>query len=116
MVGAITARHGGQLELPICFYYLLHWVFDSEGCARLATPDEMDIQISIQQSADDHEIDIAQRCRQESHRTLGVHENPAGIYKTEYAHLLAKGSKMAQLISAQAITRRMYSLPKHLSP
>jgi hypothetical protein len=53
---------GGQLELPKCFYYLLHWVFDYESCARLATPDEMDIQISIQQSADDQEIDIAQRC------------------------------------------------------
>jgi hypothetical protein len=37
-------------------YYLLHWVFDSEGCARLATPDERDIQISIQQSADDQEM------------------------------------------------------------
>jgi hypothetical protein len=96
---------GGQLELPKGFYYLLHWVFGSEGCARLATPDEKDIQIFIQQSADDEAIDIAQRCCQESHRTLGVHENPAGIYKTEYAHLLATGNKMAQLISAQAITR-----------
>jgi hypothetical protein len=30
----------GQLELPKCFYYLLHWVCDSEGCARLATPNK----------------------------------------------------------------------------
>jgi hypothetical protein len=60
----------GQLELPKCFYYLLHWVFDSKGCARLATPNKMDIRIFIQQSADDHEIGIARRCCQESHRTL----------------------------------------------
>jgi hypothetical protein len=39
-----------------------------------------------------------------SHRTLGVHENPAGICKTEYTHLVTKGQKMAQLISAQSIT------------
>jgi hypothetical protein len=52
---------GGQFELPKCFYYPLHWVFDSEGCARLTTPDELDIQISIRQSADEQEIDIAQR-------------------------------------------------------
>jgi hypothetical protein len=29
---------GGNLELPKCFYYLLHWVFDSGGHAPLATP------------------------------------------------------------------------------
>jgi hypothetical protein len=80
----------------------------------------MDIQISIQLSADDQEIDIVQRCYQESHPTLGVHENPASIYKTEYAHLLAKGNNVAQLISAHAITRpdawiayRSMYLPSH---
>jgi hypothetical protein len=96
---------GGQLELPKCFYYLLHWVFDSEGHARLATPEELNIQISLRQSADDQEIDIKQRCFTTSHRTLGVHENPAGNYQTEYKHLLSKGQNMAQLLSAQLITR-----------
>jgi hypothetical protein len=71
---------------------------NSEGCAWLDTPDELD--------ADEQEIDIAQRSCQESHRTLiGVHENPAGIYKTEDTHLLTNGNKTAQLISAQSITR-----------
>jgi hypothetical protein len=65
---------GGQLELPKCFYYLLHWGFDSEGHARLATPEELNIQISLRQSANDQEIDITQRCCTTSHRTLGVHE------------------------------------------
>ncbi len=37
---------GVQLELFKCFYYLLHWVFDYVGCAQLATPEEVDIQIS----------------------------------------------------------------------
>jgi hypothetical protein len=32
---------GGQASQ--CFYYLLHWVFDAEGEARLATPEELNI-------------------------------------------------------------------------
>jgi hypothetical protein len=60
---------GGQLELPKCFYYLLHWVFDSEGQARLATPEELNIQISLRQSADDQDMYITQRCCTTSWRT-----------------------------------------------
>jgi hypothetical protein len=71
--------------------YLLHWVFDSEGYARLATPEELDIQISL--GAKDQEIDIKQRSCTTFHRTLGVDENPAGIYKTEYTHIVTKGQK-----------------------
>jgi hypothetical protein len=80
--------------------------------------DERDIQISIQQSADNQGIDIAQRCCQESHRTLGLHEKPAGIYKTEHAHLLAKRNNMAavNISKSDHTARRMDSLPKHLSP
>jgi hypothetical protein len=40
---------GRQLELPKCFYYLLHWLFDSKGYARLATPEELGIKISLRQ-------------------------------------------------------------------
>jgi hypothetical protein len=85
--------------------FLLHWAFDSEGSARLATPEELYIQISLRQSADNQEIYITQRCYTTSHRTLGVRENPGGIYNTEYTHLGTNGQKMAQLISAQSITR-----------
>jgi hypothetical protein len=74
---------GGQLELPKCFYCLLRWDFDFEGYARPATPQELDIQTSVQQSADDLERDITQRSCMTSHRTLGIRENPAGIYKTD---------------------------------
>jgi hypothetical protein len=41
---------GGKLQLLKCFYYLLHWVFDQEGQARLATLEELNIQISLRQS------------------------------------------------------------------
>jgi hypothetical protein len=77
----------GQLELPECFYYLLHWVFDSEGYAGLATPEELDIQISLRQSADDQESDIPQRSYTISQGTPGVHESSASDYKTEYTNL-----------------------------
>jgi hypothetical protein len=96
---------GGQLELPKCFFYLLHWVFDSEGRARLATPEELNITISLRQSVDDQDVEITQRCCTTSHRTLGVHENPSGNSRTEYEHLLAKGKNMAHMISAQLIAR-----------
>jgi hypothetical protein len=96
---------GGKLELPKCFYYLLHWVFDSEGQARLATPEELNIQISLRQSADNQDIDITQRCCTTSHCTLGVHENPSGNLQTECDHFVSKGKKMAHLISAELIAR-----------
>jgi hypothetical protein len=85
--------------------YLLHWVFDSEGQARFAIPEELNIQISLRKSADDQDIDITQRCCTTSHRTLGVHENPSGSLQTECKHLVSKGKKMAHLISAQLIAR-----------
>jgi hypothetical protein len=34
-------------------------VFDSDGHVRLATPEEVNIQVSLRQSADDQDIDIA---------------------------------------------------------
>jgi hypothetical protein len=88
--------------------YLLHWVFDSEGYARLATPEELDIQISL--GAKDQEIDIKQRSCTTFHRTLGVDENPAGIYKTEYTHIVTKGQKYYQsgYISSQYVRYTIY--------
>jgi hypothetical protein len=84
---------GGELELPKCFYYLLHWKFDSEGHARLATPEELNFQISLRQSADDQQVDITQRSCMESHKTLGVHDNPVSNHRTEYDHSLTRGRK-----------------------
>jgi hypothetical protein len=78
--------------LPKCFCYLLHWVFDSEGHVRLATPEELNIQISLRQSTDDQVIDTTRRCCTTPHRTLGVHENPSGNYQIEYKHLVSKRS------------------------
>jgi hypothetical protein len=117
MVGAITARYRVQLELPKCFYYLLHWVFDSEGCARLATPDEMDIQISIQQSADDQEIDIAQRCCQDSSHAGGSREPSWNLQNGIRTSTRQRKQNGAAYISTSNHTaRRMGSMPKHLSP
>jgi hypothetical protein len=60
---------------------------------------------SLLQSADDQHVDITQRSCTESHKTLGVHDNPFSNHRTEYDHLFAKGRNMAQLISAQTVTR-----------
>jgi hypothetical protein len=101
MVGTTPACHRRTTRIS----QVHHWVFDSEGHARLAIPEVLTIQISLRQSADDQAVDITQRSCTTSHRTLGVHENHAGNYQTEYAHLVNKGQKMAYLISAQSITR-----------
>jgi hypothetical protein len=94
-------RHatGGQLALPQVFLLPPSLgLLDSKGCARLATPGELDIQISIR-----HCTALLPGM---SLHNYGSREPIADIYETEYyTHLLTKGQKVAQLISAQSITR-----------
>jgi hypothetical protein len=96
---------GGRLELPKCFYYILHWKFDTEGRASLATRNEMGLELEIRSSQDGSMNHIRQEDCQESHRTLGIQENPAGIYKAEETRLRQKGLVLARQIQAQALTR-----------
>jgi hypothetical protein len=65
---------------------------------------KLNIYISLWQNAYDQEKDIAQRSYTTPHRALGIHENPAVIYKTKYTHLVTKIQTLAQLMSAQSIT------------
>jgi hypothetical protein len=58
MVGTAPAKAiGGQLELLKCFYYLLHWVFDSEG--RHGSPHRRNL-ADLLDKRDDKDIDITQ--------------------------------------------------------
>jgi hypothetical protein len=85
MVEIILYATCGQLKLPECFYYVLHWVFDSEGYAGLDTPEVLDIQVSLRQSAYDQEIDIPQRSYTTSQGTPSVHENSASAARIQTA-------------------------------
>lgn len=98
MVGTATAYRGWTTRT-------IQVLVDSEGCARLTTPEELDIQISLRQSADDQDINITQRSCTKSHRKLAVHENSAGSYKTEYTSCQQRLEDGATVLKAQSISR-----------
>ena len=70
---------GGNLELSKCFYYMMVWIFDSEGEAHLAQFDPhltQGIQVQDSESGDFQQIQLCQ-CTS-AHKTLGIYENPSG--------------------------------------
>ena len=96
---------GGKLELMKCFYYLLVWTFDNEGEEHLlrfnpASPNT----IKIRDSQEGEETNISIKQSDESHKTLGVYENPSGDYADEHRRLQQKGHQIAQLIATTSLT------------
>ena len=96
---------GGRLELDKCLYYILQWKFGKEGKARLATFLELQQynkivlrQIVLRQSETQNNETITHRDCHNSHKTLGVMENPSGNNGGERERLQTKASKMAQLM------------------
>jgi len=91
---------GGRLELDKCFYYILQWKFDKEGKALLATLPDLQQYNSIvfRQSETQNNETITHRDCHNSHKTLGVMENPSGNNGGERERLQTKASKMAQLM------------------
>ena len=98
---------GGKLELPKCFFYMVVWLFDSEGRPRTATNEELNVEIQITQSEDGTTESIKQKECTVSHRTLGVHINPLGDMKTEHIKLKAKGHDFARKMSSAPVKRRV---------
>jgi predicted polyphosphate/ATP-dependent NAD kinase len=84
----------GMLEVEKCFSYIMHWEFDDEGNARLATPDELADTIKIQQSEDIKEVEIRHKDCKTVHRTLGVMTNVLGTQEAEADRLIEKGKKI----------------------
>ena len=68
---------GGKLELPKCFYYILHWNFDKEGEARLSSKEDIPYKIKLTQSQSREECEIEQKDCNEAHKTLGNHVTPS---------------------------------------
>jgi hypothetical protein len=87
---ALLHATGGKLELDKCFYYIMHWEFDEDGNASLATPEELGGDtISIRQSGDNEEVEITHNDCNTAHRTLGgLMINPAGTQTSEAERLL----------------------------
>lgn len=97
---------GGKLELEKCFYYLFSWIFEEDGRARLATKEELGINITVEQSDDGSAQKITQLDNDEWHQTLGVRLNPLlDNVKGEYEHLLRKGQELGMAINGKAVSR-----------
>lgn len=97
---------GGKLELQKCFFYLMAWMFDGEGTAKLVSSTEStDQQVSITNSKTGEEVTIERKECSESHKTLGAIENPTGDFHEEVKRLLEKSRKMAQCISSATVRR-----------
>mgnify|MGYP000208384865 CR=1 FL=1 len=108
---------GGKLELDKCFYYLIYWLFNNEGEARLATKDDFQhIKIMIE-SHDPASLgqmnEITQREPGEAHKTLGFMAHPLGDLDAEFKRLKSKANSHAARIRATSSSpreaRTMYS-------
>jgi hypothetical protein len=93
------------LELTKCFYYIVVWVFNEEGEARLARKDELNVEIVLQQSKDGKEAEIEHKDCTEDHRTLGVMTGPQSTQKAEYKKLETKGSDLGRHVAASHMSR-----------
>jgi hypothetical protein len=96
---------GGKLELPKCFFYLVHWIFNDEGEPTIVNPILLPSDIELRDSETGNKATIATKSSYESHKTLGVMMNPAGTTKDEIDRLSIKSMKFAQGISLAALTK-----------
>jgi hypothetical protein len=96
---------GGKLELPKCFFYLVHWIFNDEGEPTIVNPILLPSDIELQDSETGNAARIATKSSYESHKTLGVMMNPAGTPEDEIKRLSTKSRKFAQRVSLAAITK-----------
>ena len=94
---------GGKLELQKCFFYMMYWVFNSEGEARLLSKNDTPSEVTITDSETGETVHITQQDCNVAHKTLGAMETPSGDYKPEVARLLAKSKSIAQKISTASI-------------
>jgi hypothetical protein len=56
----LLSTTGGKLELQKCFSYLVSWTFDQEGIPRMATPEEVPMNITLQDSETNQFFTVSQ--------------------------------------------------------
>ena len=92
---------GGKLELPKCFYYILHWNFDKEGEARLSRKEEIPYKIQLTESQSGEVCEIEQKDCQEAHKTLGNHVAPSLSSKKQFEVQMASSRQLATRLGSQ---------------
>ena len=103
---------GGKLELQKCFYYVIHWKFNTNGSVQLTHPTDHLFRIEIQQSTDNTRVLLEHKNSHESHRTLGFQTKPGNDYQDQYQILHDKSLKLTRQLRAHNIdsctARRAY--------
>ena len=104
----LLSATGGKLELPKCFYYIIHWSFDEEGAHYLTPIEELEkhqIAITSHDPLDYGKTHyITQKDPNEEHRSLGFMAHPLAKLSAEYKKLKEKGQKYAARIRGNATT------------
>ena len=93
---------GGKLELNKCFYYPIIWQFDEEGIPALTTTSDDNIKILSSETGE--HVPIQAKSPYQSHKTLGILENPSGIYDDEYENIRKISEKWQYSISNQYLS------------
>ena len=106
----LLSATGGKLELPKCFYYTITWQFTEEGVPFLPTTKDENYDIQILSSDANIPVSIEEKTPHESHKTLGVMENPSGKYDDEYRYLQQKSQTWRESINNQHLTRQEIQL------
>ena len=94
---------GGKLELQKCFYYPIIWKFNEEGIPELLLTSE-NRQVTMISSETGNTVTIQKKMASESHKTLGIYENPSGEYNDEYQNILRISTNWTNKIRNQYLT------------
>jgi hypothetical protein len=89
----LLSATGGKLELTKCFYYILQWVFDSEGVLSHMSKQDLEdsgVKLQIHENGKDQPTEIKHLDCDEAHCTLGVYKTITGNQKEQKIKLVRK--------------------------
>ena len=89
---------GGNLSLSKCFWYLIDWVWDDDGTAKMRKINQGNAVVSLTQGKFSKKHIITREEIDTAIRTIGVRVNPMGNHQIEYEHRLQYTTKWTNLI------------------
>ena len=97
---------GGSLSLPKCFWYLIHWKWDKEGNAKMATIAESPVEINLTKGNFTNTHVIHREEVTKSRRTIRVRINPTGDQTNEYNFRLKYTIEWIKMISSTRLSKQ----------
>ena len=95
---------GGNLALPKCFWYLVHWVWDKDRNAHLQSTNNSPATIQLTQGTFTKKYQIKREEINTSIRTIGVRVNPQGTNNTEYNYRMQYTKQWTTMIQTSRLT------------